>query len=509
MKILQVVHLFVPRHRAGVEVYTDAVASELAREHEVTVFTTEHRPGAADYSLTRRRRGDVKVVEAIHNKNHASFEESYSNESMNRLFEAVLDETNPDVVHLQHLLFHSLDYVRIARERGIPVAMTLHEYWLICLRGGQMILPDLSRCPLPTARDCGPCAALGTGSASPLERAGDALLRGVKRVSGLDLWPLLRAVRIHSPYRVKRWLGLAPRPMPTPVTSAGCGAAANGMDGGANEPSEERRREVAEVAPEHVARVERRMSAVRAALDGVDHLIAPSPFLRDMFVRFGVDPAKITTSDYGFDVARIPESTQRESAASGPATNRPLRFGLIGSLIPVKGVHVAVEAFLGMSPGRARLVVRGTSSHRPDYVQELKRRASGHPIEFAGPFDNERIAEVLGEFDALLVPSVWYENSPLTIHEGFLAGIPVITSDLGGMKDLVRDGENGFLFRPGDASDLRRLVDELVDDRGRLAAARPDRAEVKPVAQDARELAELYRSLVGGRVAPRRGEGDS
>lgn len=463
MKILHVVHLFLPRHRAGVEVYTDLLTAELAKRHDVSIYTTEHEPGAESYALRQARRGDVDVHEVVNNKSYDRIEETWDNPAMERRFEEILDRVQPDVVHVQHLMFHSLGYVRIAKARGIPVVFTLHEYWLICLRGGQMILPDLTRCELPTAEECARCAALGFGQASGLERIGDRVVRTVRRFTRINLWPLLRAARIRSPYVVKRWLGMAapskPPELPVPT-------------------------------PEHVRQVEARRAAVRAMMDQVDRFVAPSRFLHDMFVRFGVPDGRILHSDYGFDVTRFSRDGDKKSR--DVSAKRPLRFGVVGSLIPVKGIHVAVEAFEGMDPARAELVIHGTSGHRPDYVQQLRRRAEGSPIRFAGAFDNERIADVLGSLDALIVPSVWYENSPLTIHEGFLAGIPVIVSDLGGMRDLVEPDEGGLRFRVGDAADLRRVVDRLVDDRESLRELSERRVAVKTVEEDARELEALY-----------------
>jgi len=462
VRILQVVHLFVPRHRGGVEVYTDQLSREMARRHEVAVFTTEHRPGRASYGLEQRSHDGVTLFETIHNQHHATFEESYRNLRMEEVFARVLDAFRPDVVHLQHLLFHSLGYPRIARERGIPVVMTLHEYWMICLRAGQMILPDLTRCPLPRATDCAWCAVSHAHAASRLERAGDRLIRVVRRVTGLDLWPLFRAVRIRSPRPVKRWLGWAARETSRPGGPAD---------------------------PVGIRRVERRWEAVREALARIDHLVAPSPFLRRMFVDFGVPEERILLADYGFDRSRFPSPPERRDR------RMPLRFGFVGSLLPVKGLHLAVEAFRGVDPSRAGLRVYGSRGHRPDYVQELERRAEGHPIRFLGEFDNERIAEILASLDVLVIPSVWYENSPLTIHEGFLAGLPVITSDLGGMKDLVREGHNGFLFRPGDAADLRRRVDEILARPEILDEVRGRPEEVRTVAEDAAGLERLYERL--------------
>jgi len=472
MRILQVVHLFLPRARGGVEVYTHHLSRELARGHDLALFFTEHRPGTPSYTLDRIDHEGIPAWRAVNNKNYRSFEETYRDARMERLFERVLDEFRPDVIHLQHLLYHSLGYVRIARDRGIPVVFTLHEYWLICLRRGQMILPDLALCPLPEARDCARCARERIGMATPLERIGDAMLRTVRRASGVDLWPAVRRARIRSAWAVKKIAGR----LVAPPSSGRPGSAPPLPD----------------PDPADVECVERRWRSVREAIREVDLFLAPSPFLREMFVRFGVPEDRIVLSDYGFDPAPF-------ASVVRPPHRGPVRFGFVGNLVPVKGLHVAVEAFLGVDPGRAELVVHGSEGHRPDYVGDLKRRARGHPVRFAGSFDPSRIAEILASLDVLVIPSVWYENSPLTIHEGFLAGLPVLTSDLGGMKDLVTDGVNGFLFRPGDPADLRRRVEEILDRPERFEAMRARRTPVKSIAENAEEIEGIYRKVAAGR----------
>ena len=100
--------------------------------------------------------------------------------------------------------------------------------------------------------------------------------------------------------------------------------------------------------------------------------------------------------------------------------------------------------------------------------------ADGAPVTFHGRFDNGRLSEVYAGLDALVVPSLWYENSPITIHEAFLTGTPVLASDRGGMAEFVRDGVDGLLFRLGSAADLADKMALMVEDaalRERLATA--------------------------------------
>ena len=73
-----------------------------------------------------------------------------------------------------------------------------------------------------------------------------------------------------------------------------------------------------------------------------------------------------------------------------------------------------------------------------------------------GQYDNKDIAGIFSVIDILVVPSIWHENSPSTIHAAFMARIPVITSNIGGMAELVQDGVNGLLFQVGDSKDLTK-----------------------------------------------------
>ena len=77
-------------------------------------------------------------------------------------------------------------------------------------------------------------------------------------------------------------------------------------------------------------------------------------------------------------------------------------------------------------------------------------------ITFRGPYGHEELAEAISSIDVLVVPSVWYENTPFVVLEAFATGRPVIASDLGGLSELVKDGVNGRTFRAGDPGALMR-----------------------------------------------------
>ncbi|MDP9322568.1 MAG: glycosyltransferase, partial [Acidobacteriota bacterium] len=180
MRILQVVHGFPPAASGGTEVYVRDLAAALAASgaDDVMVLTREedgHRP---ELSVRRSADGPVRVT-TINNtfQSCVSFEASYANPAIDRIAGDVLDDWQPDVVHVQHLTCLSTGIPRQAARRGIPVVLTLNDYWLICHRG-QLVDLDGRRCAGPFGGGCARCLPPGVLAGAAALRAG-RLLRSV------------------------------------------------------------------------------------------------------------------------------------------------------------------------------------------------------------------------------------------------------------------------------------------------------------------------------------------
>ncbi|MEZ5988832.1 MAG: glycosyltransferase family 4 protein [Planctomycetota bacterium] len=454
MRIQFVVHQFLPRHAAGTEIYTYHLARELGRRgHEVSIYTTEIRPDRPQYELRRTEHDGLPIWEAVHNHAFPSFRRTYLDRRQEENFARVLDETRPDLVHFQHLHLHSIGYVDVARARGLPIVYTLHEYILMCLRGGQLLPPEGPPCRGPDPELCAVCAR-----ELPAPTADEAPLPGPveARVKAWLPGPLRRLVR-----RL--------RPGPAPAAAVA----------------------VADADPYRAA-VELRLAEVRRRLDDVDLFVSPSAFLRERFIANGfIRPERILHSDNGFFVE--PFADVRRS------TSDELRVGFVGTIAPYKGVHLLVEAFQGLDRPGISCRIWGDLDTFPDYKARLLAMDRPANLEFAGRFDNSRIAEVLADIDLLVVPSIWFENSPLTIHEAFLAGIPVLTADEGGMAELVTDGVDGLHFRMGDAADLRARLERLLHEPALLAGMRRFPA-IKTIAEDTDLMERRYEALLAGKV---------
>ncbi len=463
MKILMVVHLYHPRHRKGVENYTFSLVTELRRAgQDVTVLTTEDRPSHENYSIHRKEVEGQPVIELVNNKVFKNFSETYKNPTVERLFQEILQEERPDVVHFQHLLFFSVDLVSVAKAAGCKTVYTLHEFWLQCLRFGHRLLPDGSLCREVTEENCAKCLThtrLYNTRASGLAMG---LLRFIRTWTGLDLHPLVRGIRVRMQQR---------------------GKVSNSRPDTGVLPDPSR---------EAVEEVRRRNAHILSQLGEMNIFVAPSRFLRNELVSFGLPGPRVVVSDYGF--ASTGAKTQERPLQPGK-----LRLAFVGNLQRHKGLHVAVEAFSRIKDSGVTLAVHGNPEHDPGYVREL---SSLDPrVDFRGEFKPDERARVLDEIDVLVFPSIWYENSPLTIHEAHLAGIPVVTSNLGGMAELVQHGVNGLLFPPGDVGALAGRLSSLLADPElvRKLSVGAKATRVKTVSEDAAELVSYYEALLVGR----------
>lgn len=206
--------------------------------------------------------------------------------------------------------------------------------------------------------------------------------------------------------------------------------------------------------------VARRMRHVREITELVDIFIAPARYLHDRFRdEFGLPESKLVYLDYGFVRERM--------AGRRRVAGEPFTFGYIGTHIPAKGVHDLIQAF-GNLTGDARLRIWGRP--RGQDTAALKSLAASLPsdvatrIDWVAEYKNQDIVrDVFDRCDAIVVPSIWVENSPLVIHEAQQARVPVITADAGGMAEYVNHEVNGLLYEHRSVESLALQMQRFVD----------------------------------------------
>jgi glycosyltransferase involved in cell wall biosynthesis len=137
----------------------------------------------------------------------------------------------------------------------------------------------------------------------------------------------------------------------------------------------------------------------------------------------------------------------------------------VGTLVHHKGVHVLIDAFKAIEAANIRLHILGKGVAEP----ELKIMASQDPrIAFYGYVSDDVRGDLYRKANIVVVPSIWYDNSPTVIRESFSFGTPVIGSDIGGIPELINDGVNGLLFEPGNVDELKEKLLTLCQNVGLL-----------------------------------------
>ena len=440
LRILMVVHQFLPKHVAGTEIYTLRLAKELAKQHDVVILSAE-----SDHSRQRFERNTttvdgLKVHQFIHNYTWDGFRDTYDCPAADAIFRDVLREESPDIVHIQHLHYHSANYVTIARLRGVPVVYTLHDFMPMCPRDGQLRRADGEVCRQPVPAKCRDCIAhmsLDEHSTPLLPRA---LHPGADGLLPADIALLVRRGRMR-------------------VTSDD---------------------------PYELAAAER-LDYLRTVLRDVSLFISPSQFLADSMVESGLVPAdRVIVSDNGYDLR--PWKDLRRVAGDG------LRITYIGTIAEHKGVHVLLEAMNAIPDAGISCRVYGDLSAFEEYTARLHALNHSSRTLLMGPLPPERVQEALARTDLLVVPSLWPENSPLTVHEAALARVPVLASRIGGLAEYVKEGVTGMLFAPGNASELRHHIHEFAA-KG-LPGFEPNALRVRSIEDDARGMEENYRRLL-------------
>eukprot|EP00435_Cladocopium_sp_Y103_P036049 s8_g9.t1 len=382
--------------------------------------------------------------------NLPNFRDRYRVVEVDEAVKAIVEDFSPDVVHCGHLNHLSMSLVDVVTKKNIPFLYTLHDFWLNCPRG-QFI-----------------------------QFTGE---------NESDLWPVCDgqedtkcAQRCYVP-RI-----------------------------GSGDPSS------SEDEKYWTSWIAKRMAFTRATCDKIDLFIAPAQHLKNRFIQEGFAPqSKVVYCDYGFDLERL---TGRMRKADEPFT-----FAYIGTHKESKGVQHLIEAFAELMQDESlpatRLKIYGRTLGQS--TAALRRLAesllppsspASANLDWCGEYCNERIVEdVFNKVDAIVVPSIWLENSPLVIHEALQAGVLVITAAVGGMAEYVHHEVNGLLFKHRSPKALeeqmrRCLLDpawaKSLANRGYLLSKD---GEIPPIADHVDQMVELYRKAIEHRRSSNVGQG--
>jgi len=454
MRILYTAHQFLPEHSSGTEILTYQTARHFrSLGHEVAVFTGF----PVSIPLEDSARFDSYEYDGIHVERflHASVpmggqfnvvEAEYNNLFAARHLRKYVAEFQPDIVHFYHLGRLSASAIDACADVGIPMVFTATDFWPVCPMN-QLRMPDHSPCTGPDMTGVNCLRHITTltqpaAASSILARIPDSMVSLLLRAAAGGFLP-------------NRWL------IP------------------------------------HVQALYKRPAFLMDRFNKVQQVIVSTRLMRQILEQNGLKREKIRHIPFGIDYTHIPRRTRTR-------TRHTLRLGFIGTLSEHKGPHIAIQAVRAL-PGNlpVELSVYGDPNTFPSYSEELRCLASDDPrIVFAGTFPNWRVGEVLDSLDALLVPSLWHENTPLVIHSAQAAGCPVVASDHAGISEVVQHGQNGLIFKPGNVTELAAHIEQLTSDHNLLPKLSAQALIPKSSSEYAAELLNIYNAILASRIQP-------
>ena len=206
--------------------------------------------------------------------------------------------------------------------------------------------------------------------------------------------------------------------------------------------------------------------ALLGALRDCDAVFAPSRFVAQRHQDQGLARDVIVIAN-GLDLERSAAAAPRphwgsarwSSAADG--VRGPLKIGFFGNNHPSKGLALLQEAVGSLPASSVELQIHG-----PEKIVE-----SGVPWSWRGSYRQGEVLERMAAVDVVAIPSLWDENQPMVALEARAAGKPLLVSALGGLPELVSDGEDGWIVAAGDPEAWGEAIAVLAADRRRVQEA--------------------------------------
>ena len=444
MKVLFITNGFPPHRWAGTETYTAGLAKGLYQSgYDINVLCAgKWRLGDSywnGYDDNIYQNIPVRRINLNWKKAPDPFRYLYNNPVIAKYLADYLEEIQPDIVHITSCETLSASVLRVVKDTGLPLVLSLTDFWFLCPRINLMH-SDGSNCDgNTTAWECLRC-----------NMAGSKAYRWPARLLPEKTVASLLTTISRYPFLTRR----------------------RGLRGFAGDMAD-------------------RKDFLMQALTWPDYLMTASPFVRDIFISNGVN-APIKVHPYGHDLSWLKKYI-------GKTASKKIRIGYIGQIARFKGVHLLLQAATHLQEyysDQFSISIYGNMKHDPEYGEQLYQLAENLPnVRFCGIYPHEESAAIFANLDVLVVPSLWYDF-PLIIYEAFATRTPVIATNLGGMAEAIIDEVNGLLFERNNLTELTDKLNRVIVEKDLLNRLRSGVPRVKTSQEEVNEIENIYQDLV-------------
>lgn len=411
MKIVFFVHCFFPVHFYGTETYTFELAKNYkAMGLDVQVVAAIFAGETPTTDLISHYEYEGIPVTCI-DKNklpNTRVKDTYYQIEMRPILEKLLRSLQPDLIHVTHLINHTSALLEVSAALGIPTFATFTDFYGFCFNN-KLEAANGSLCGGPSSNRSN-CVACYIKDASKMEGAG-RLLKGIANIKqSYFAAAIVNVIRKVPPLRHGPIDGLLEDLTARPNT----------------------------------------LLSLYSSYSGA---VTPTQFLQRAYKNNGFN-MPMHNITFGIDI-------NRKSKPIRLAQQKPV-IGYIGQIAPHKGVDILVDAFLRLPKDSAELHIYGPSDQDPAYMSTMVVKSENCAVHFRGTFEKNCMTEIFSHLDLCVIPSRWYENSPLVLLNALATHTPVVVSAVAGMTEFVQEGINGYVFERGSVDDLERVLLDIL-----------------------------------------------
>jgi len=222
---------------------------------------------------------------------------------------------------------------------------------------------------------------------------------------------------------------------------------------------------------------------------GITLFIAPSHFMKEKVGEYGWDKERIK-------VIYNPFSANLEASDSEIENIEKQNYLLyFGRLSKEKGLNILISA---ISKSGSQLKIAGIGPEEKN-LKELSYNLKAS-VEFLGFKSGKELKDLIIKARAVIIPSIWYENMPLSMLEALNLGTPVIASEIGGMPEIIKTGYNGLLFKPGNEEDLVEKISSINNyDLKKLSQQARNSTKDLTANNNLNKVVEIYKEILGNK----------